>query len=89
MPTKRRRGKQRRAVSIEAEAKAWRRVFYSGFDYLHELQALGIETKEALDAAAADAWQRHGAAWLARPKRGWSNADAWAVQKFGDPRHAS
>jgi hypothetical protein len=85
MPTKRRRGKQRRAVSVEAEARAWRRVFYSGFDYLNELQALGIETKEALDAEAADAWQRHGAAWLARPNATGPNADAWAVRKFGEP----
>lgn len=91
IPVKRRRSKRR--VSDLALAEAWAMTFRGGYDFMGDLQDLGISeaamSRDVFRAAAAEAWDKFGLAFLARwePDVTTPTADRlWAVQEFGLPR---
>jgi hypothetical protein len=85
VPVKRRIAKRR--ISPEAELKAWRMFFKSGYDYFDDLKDLGYRSEAEMLAAAPQVWARLGRAFLAqwdveeRAMRG----DPWALEEFGTP----
>ena len=87
MPVKRRRAKQR-ALSEESEAKAWQMTFRTGYDYLGDLRAIGIDmrlserTPENIELARR-AWRRFGAEFMVDHSRA---ERCWALLEFGEPR---
>ena len=92
MPVKRRR--QKRRHSPAAEMEAWRMTFRTGSDFLGDLQDIGIReldmSREDFCTAAAEAWSRLGATYLAEPDREAAPGQSpWALDEFGDPRRAT
>lgn len=81
MPVKRRRPKVR-----AEDLRAWEMVFLSGYDFFHELPAIGVETdaysRPGRDEAEA-AWQRLGSVYLEGYR---DERTPWALEEFGDPR---
>ena len=91
MPVRRRVAK--RKISEAAEREAWFCVFDCGYDFMQDLEPIGIfvnkidaADKAAWDAAA-DAWHRFGRQFMEtswwkptkhRPK-------PWALEQFGEP----
>ena len=82
MPVRARRSKRR--TSHVAELDAWETLFATGYDYFDDLGFGGRRGTERARAAAADAWRRLGARFLANRTDGWS-CEPWALQTFGEP----
>jgi len=85
--------KRRRTVNGMSEAEelaAWTPLFTCGYDFFHNLGVLGIppfqDDHDAARTAAASAWQRLGAVFLATwwPVPG-GRQHPWALETFGDP----
>ena len=96
MPAKRRNSKRR--TSSNAEVEAWSDLFTCGYDFFGDLEPWGFprnnDADRAARAAAPEAWQRLGAAflenWSPHPAPG-QRQTPWAVEEFGYPkgyRHA-
>ncbi|CAN7517042.1 hypothetical protein [Mesorhizobium caraganae] len=83
MPVKRRVAKRR--TDSTAEIAAWSDVFTCEFDFFNDLEPFGLFTDEEVKAAAPEAWQRLGTAFLAS----WTPTDTretpWALDEFGRP----
>jgi len=85
--------KPRRTVNgltVHEELELWRTMFTTGADYFHALAPLGIppfqDDHDAARTAAASAWQRLGALFLASwwPVPG-GRKQPWALETFGPP----
>ena len=79
MPVKRRNAKRR--LSAEAELEAWADMFESGYDFFGDLNVFDIMTDAEGRAAAAEAWRRLGAAFLAEWKPTVTTAKPWATSR--------
>lgn len=84
MPIKTRAARLR--ADPERELRAWRGVFRSGYDFLHQLADVHVPINElhqpALDATR-DAWGRLGENYLAAARPG--PLEPWALRTFGLP----
>ncbi len=78
--------KRRKSKRIdEADMRAWRIVFASGFDYLHDLRPYGLRTTDQARLAAREAWARFGADFMAQRREAIGVEQPWALKQFGDP----
>ena len=85
MPVKRRATKRR--LDPVSEAESWACYFHCGFDLLCALHwDLGLDSREAIEAAAPDAWARLGRIYIDHGLGdGFDSHEPWALQQFGEP----
>ena len=86
MPAKRRHSKRR--VGPLAEAEAWTATFAGGWDIFGDLKAHGLDTPEAIRAAAPGAWRRFGRLYVDLDLGAHFNCGtggSWALREFGEP----
>ena len=90
MPAKQRASKRR--TSPAAELEAWATLFECGYDFFGDLEPFGFGpgSDQAARAAAGEAWQRLGfafmAAWNQRQHHPAGRQTPWAAEQFGLPK---
>ncbi len=68
-----------------SEARAWKMLFLSGYDFFSDLEIIGIHNDTEARLAAPEAWRQYGPQFMAEFEPTDAVPVPWALEQFGEP----